>query len=87
MNTFQELLQGKRLVTVEIIYHLPDFPELLQSFIWQDYDLPPNFPKLQDFLHFWDLSIEGRLHSVRIGYAEPLKTPLIRTADFLASIH
>lgn len=87
MTQFQDLLQGKRLVTVEIIYHLPDFPELLQSFIWQDYDLPPHFPKLQDFLHFWDFSIEGRLHSVRIGYAGALKTPVIRTADFLATIH
>ena len=87
MSRFHELLQEKRLITVEIIYHLPDFPELLQSFIWQDYDLPPNFPRLHDFLHFWSLSIDGRLHSVHIAYAGPLKLPLVRVADFSASIH
>jgi len=87
MSLFYELMQGKRLITVEIIYHLPDFPELLQSFIWQDYDLPPEFPKLQDFLHFWSLSIDGRLHSVNVAYAEPLKLPFVRVADFAASIH
>jgi uncharacterized protein Usg len=27
-----------RLTTAEIIYHLPDHPDLLQSFVWQKLD-------------------------------------------------
>lgn len=87
MSEFHELLQGSQLITVEIIYHLPDFPELLQSFVWQDYDMPPAFPKLHHFLHFWSLSIDGRLHSVNVCCADPLKISQVRIADFEGTIH
>ena len=46
-------LQGFRLTTAQIYYHLPDHPRVLQEFIWQHYDLAPKFPKLHGFLHFW----------------------------------
>ena len=39
MNAYELQLRGYRLTTAEIIYHLPDHPALLQSFIWQDLDL------------------------------------------------
>ncbi len=29
-----------RLTTAEILYHLPDFPTVLQSYIWQELDGP-----------------------------------------------
>ena len=60
-------LQDYRLTTAEILYHLPDHPQLLQSFLWQEYDLAPHFPELNRFLQFWSREIEGKLHSVRVG--------------------
>lgn len=56
------------LTTAEILYHMPDFPALLQSFIWQDYDYVPNFPKLSQFLKFWENSLEGKIHSVAVAH-------------------
>ena len=53
-----------RLTTAEILYHLPDHPALLQSFIWQNYDIAPRYPELRKFLDFWTRQIEGKLHSV-----------------------
>ena len=35
----QRQLQGYRLTTAEILYHLPDHPRVLQSFIWQELDM------------------------------------------------
>jgi uncharacterized protein Usg len=32
------------LTTAEITYHLPDYPNLLQHFIWQDLGVLPHFP-------------------------------------------
>ena len=58
-----------RLTTAEIIYHLPDHPDLLQSFVWQKLDVAPDFPELRRFLEFWSRNIEGKLHSVRVGQA------------------
>lgn len=87
MNAFEELFYGYRLTTVEIIYHLPDFPEVLQSFIWQAYDLPPEFPRLHHFLDFWQQSIEGPLHSVHIAHAGPLISPKFHTPVFSGVLH
>ena len=32
------LVKGYSLTTAEILYHLPDHPALLQSYIWQEYE-------------------------------------------------
>ena len=66
MTLYELQLRGYRLTTAEIIYHLPDHPALLQTFIWQKFDLAPSFPELQKFLDFWKQNIEGRLHSVNV---------------------
>ncbi len=57
-------LNDYRLTTAEILYHMPDHPALLQSFIWQEYDIAPRYPELHRFLDFWSRRIEGKLHSV-----------------------
>jgi len=67
MRNIELKLRGYRLTTAEILYHMPDHPAVLQSFIWQDLDLVPGFPVLNKFLRFWEVSIDGRLHSVRVA--------------------
>jgi uncharacterized protein Usg len=59
------MLQGYGLTTAQLIYHFPDHPHLLQTYLWQDYDLAPKFPKLFGFIDFWKEKLEGPLHSVR----------------------
>jgi uncharacterized protein Usg len=61
-------IQGYGLTTAEIHYHLPDYPGLLQLFLWQHYDLAPDFPTLKGFLQYWEREIEGTLHSVRVAH-------------------
>lgn len=70
-----------RLTTAEILYHLPDYPALLQSYIWQGYDLAPRFPKLHEFLDFWVSNIEGTLHSVRVANVPILTAPKARVVS------
>jgi uncharacterized protein Usg len=60
-------LEGFTLTTAEILYRLPDHPRLLQSYIWQDYDLAPKFPKLADFLEYWATNLDGPLYRVRVA--------------------
>ena len=60
-------LKGYRLTTAEILYHMPDHPALLQTFVWQELDIAPRFPVLNKFLKFWSSNLDGRLHSVRVG--------------------
>lgn len=69
-------LRGYSLTTAEILYYMPDHRELLQTFIWQDYDLAPRFPKLIRFLDFWTHNLDGPLASVRVAHSS-----LIRAAE------
>ena len=54
------------LVTAEIIYRLPDYRHLVQSFIWQEVDCVPGMPELEKFVAFWEREIEGPIHSMRV---------------------
>ena len=56
---FRRQLNGYGLTTAKILYRRPDHPWLLQTYVWQEYDLCPNFPELQGFLRFWQRSLEG----------------------------
>ena len=56
---FRAQIKGFSLTTAEILYRLPDHPALLQSYIWQEYDLHPRFPKLTSFLDYWKRNLEG----------------------------
>ena len=56
---FGKQVLGYGLTTAEIVYRRPDRHWLLQSYIWQDYDMFPNFPALKDFLAFWETKLEG----------------------------
>lgn len=56
------------LTTAQIVYHVPDKFGILQEFIWQQFDLFPEFPALRKFLRFWEREIEGRLHSVTVAH-------------------
>ncbi len=67
MSDLSNQLRDYRLTTAEIIYHLPDHPDLLQSFTWQTLDIAPKFPVIRKFLEFWQRSLDGKLHSVRIA--------------------
>lgn len=70
----RRLLAGYRLTTAEIIYRMPDHRELLQTYIWQNYDLAPEFPQLRKFLDFWEENLDGPIYSVRVA-AQKLVTP------------
>jgi uncharacterized protein Usg len=76
---FRRQLEGYGLTTARILYRRPDHLWLLQTYVWQDYDLCPNFPMLQKFLAFWEKSLEGPLHSVMVAHSA-----LIRPAELRA---
>lgn len=63
-----EKIAGFGLTTAHILYRLPDHPAVLQSYVWQQYDLFPRFPELKRFLDFWERELEGPLHSVEVAH-------------------
>ncbi len=84
---FIRQLAGYGLTTAEILYRMPDHPLVLQSFVWQDYDLAPKFPILMKFLTFWKETLDGPLHSVRIGHSALIRPAEIRTFGTEFRVH
>ncbi len=63
----EQQLMGYRQTTAEILYHMPDHPGIVQSFVFQRYDLVPGYPELERFLAFWEREVEAKIHSVRVA--------------------
>jgi uncharacterized protein Usg len=76
---FRRQLAGYGLTTAHILYRMPDYQDILQTYVWQDYDLCPDFPALNRFLNFWLETLDGPLHSVTVAHAK-----LIKPADMRA---
>ena len=66
---------------------MPDHHSLLQEYIWQDYDLWPEFPVLKKFLSFWEEKIEGPLHSVTVAHARLIRPAEVRAVGEEFRLH
>ena len=86
-SEFQKLLDGYRLVTAEILYRMPDHPDFLQTFIWQEYDIEPRYPVLTKFLDFWERNLDGALHSVRFATKRVVSPTEFPYADYMMTLH
>ncbi|MEM7189848.1 MAG: usg protein [Pseudomonadota bacterium] len=86
-KSFRRQLDGYSLATAEITYRMPDANSLLQTFVWQDYDLAPKFPVLRKFLDFWACELDGPLHSVRLAHSSLIRPAEFRMVDHELTIH
>ena len=85
--SLEKMLNHYRLTTAEILYRFPDHPSLLQSYIWQEFDLTPDFPELRKFLNFWEKQLDGKLHSVQIASCELIKPSELWFANHELTLH
>jgi len=84
---FRRQLDGYGLTTARILYRRPDHLWLLQTYVWQDYDLCPHFPSLQKFLAFWQEQLEGPLHSVMVAHSKLIKPAEMRAVGSEFHLH
>jgi uncharacterized protein Usg len=84
---FRRQLEGYGLTTANILYRLPDHPALLQTYVWQDYDLAPLFPQLKRFLEFWKRELEGPLHSVTVAHRRLIAAREVRMVTTELKLH
>jgi uncharacterized protein Usg len=84
---FRKQLVGYGLTTAQILYRMPDHPSLLQTYVWQNYDLFPRFPVLQDFLQFWQEKLDGHLFSVTVAHSRLIKPAELRAVNGVFTLH
>ena len=84
---FQRQLEGYGLTTAQILYRMPDHPALLQTYVWQEYDLCPKFPNLHRFLDFWSHQLEGVLHTITVAHQGLIRPAEFRIAKDVCRLH
>jgi len=85
--SFRAQLAGFSLTTAEILYRLPDHPSLLQTFVWQEYDVHPRFPRLRTFLDFWTRNLDGKLFRVTVAHKKLITPAELRLVGSELRLH
>ena len=55
------------IVTINVLYWMPDYTHILQEFIWQTADIRPEYPRVHRFLNYWHDNIEAVISEVNIA--------------------
>ena len=60
------ILIKNTIVTVSVLYWMPDYQYILQQFIWQTDDVRPEYPRVHKFLNYWHDNIEAVIEEIEI---------------------
>ena len=60
------ILIRNTVVTLNVLYWMPDYNHILQEFIWQTDDINPDYPRVHKFLNFWYNNIEAVISEVSL---------------------
>ena len=61
------IIRRKSLVTVDILYWMPDYDNILQEFVWQTKDVVPEIPRVHKFLDYWHKNIDAVISEIKVG--------------------
>jgi len=61
------ILIRNTIVTLNVLYWMPDYTHILQEFIWQTADISPEYPRVHRFLNYWHDNIEAVISEVNIA--------------------
>ena len=54
------------IVTIKVLYFIPDYTTLLNEFIWQTIDVRPRYPRVHRFLDYWHREIDAVIKEIII---------------------
>jgi uncharacterized protein Usg len=63
------IIKPRTVITVDVLYYLPDYPSIVEEFIWQTPDLWPEIPRIHEFLGYWHENIEATIEKVYVFHA------------------
>tara|TARA_B100000282_G_scaffold294433_1_gene271589 strand:- start:860 stop:1099 length:240 start_codon:yes stop_codon:yes gene_type:complete len=61
------IIRRKSLVTVDILYWMPDYDNILQEFVWQTKDVVPEIPRVHKFLDYWHKNIDAVISEIKVA--------------------
>lgn len=61
------------LISISVLYFLPDYRHIVNEFFWQTHDHCPAYPRLHRFLDYWRREIDAVIKEVRIEAGSPAR--------------
>ena len=71
--TIEIILRKWTVASVQVVYYIPDYMNLVNEFIWQTEDQLPEYPRITRFLDYWDKNFDGPIKEVYIYDHEEAK--------------
>lgn len=84
---FTLMMRGYSLVTLSVLYYMPDHRSIINEFLWQTMDLRPKYPRIERFLDYWRREIEAPICEVRISDDPLMKPNQYKNGVFYGKIH
>tara|TARA_B100001559_G_C16486192_1_gene616163 strand:+ start:156 stop:407 length:252 start_codon:yes stop_codon:yes gene_type:complete len=60
------IIKKRTVASVQVIYYMPDYKNILNEFVWQTEDITPEFPRIGKFIKYWDENIEGLIRDIYV---------------------
>jgi uncharacterized protein Usg len=63
-----KLFDTDRLVTIQVIYYMPDYKNIVNEFVWQTHDVLPKYPRSMKFIHYWYSDIDAVIKEAYLSH-------------------
>ena len=67
------ILEKWTVASVQVVYYIPDYLSIVNEFVWQTEDQRPKYPRITEFLDYWDKNIDGPIKEVYIHDHDDVK--------------
>ena len=86
-SDFELLARGYSIVTVNVVYFIPDHSSLVNEFMWQTIDLQPEYPRVVKFLDYWKREIDAVIKDVLVADSHGFNPTRFRKLDGLFTLN
>jgi uncharacterized protein Usg len=65
------MYHSKVFLITRITYAMPDFPHIVNEFIWHMEDIAPELTRLNSFISYWQKNIEAEIRHIEVSQSQP----------------
>ena len=87
MRIRDQILYDTRITTMKVYYFMPDYQNVIQLFMWQFDDIPPQFPRAHKFLNHWHDNIDAVIQDIYLAHSGHLQQVEFNPVDDIFNIY
>ena len=80
------LIRKSHIVTLNVLYYLPDYEHIIQEFIWSFDDYVPELQRTHKFLNYWKSNIDAIIKEILLA-VDGNNLERLRKADWMLTLN